>query len=106
MASGFECCHHRAKLFKCSLCTPLLEGMLLAVSMCGAVLAHVTTRIEFGLYVYVCKIMLVDSLSTNAVAAYLLYGNLDSAKDVAHPMSCIISPSSASNFLYILSTSF
>lgn len=34
--------HCSAKLFICSLCTPLVEGMSLAV-MCGAYMAHVTT---------------------------------------------------------------
>lgn len=47
---------HRAKLFICSLCTPLVEGMSLAVSLCGAIMAHVILlRIEFGLYVSLCK---------------------------------------------------
>lgn len=60
---------HRAKLFICSLCTPLVEGMSLAVSLCGAIMAHVILlRIEFGLYVSLCKIMLVDYLSTNVAA--------------------------------------
>lgn len=40
---GLGSYHHRAKLFIRSLCTPLVEGMSLAVSMFGAGMAHVTT---------------------------------------------------------------